>query len=455
MPTGLRNDAGLLHAYRAGDDSAFEELVRRHAPRLRRQCARIVGPDDAEDAVQQALLSASRALRAGDDELDVGRWLHRVAHNAAIDALRRRPPPAVELDDQIDGVPQPPDVAAGRESLRATVAAIQQLPDAQRRALLLSVFEDHSWEEIARELGTGESAVRGLLHRARTGMRAAVALAVFPFFLLRIHAARAATTTLRGGGSMGATAKAGVAVVVAGAAGGTAAVIATQGHHHRALPKAAPLVAEATRPAAPAITTKANTLHIRKRHRHHAKTHATTHRQRVGRSKRRNASVGQPNAGGPSRTIATVTPTAPAPSLPNPTETPTPTQTTQTTPTTQDTTPAQQTPPAQQATTPADTTPTYPPAPSTVARIDSWSGGSTNNPGTLHVIFDDGRSVTGYVTGDGTAITCDHVQDGRLTSSESCTMASLSAGQRVVSATYHQLSSGSQKFDTLEIVVQG
>jgi RNA polymerase sigma-70 factor (ECF subfamily) len=424
VPTGLKSDAGLLHAFRAGDDSAFEELVRRHGSRLRRQCARIVGPDDAEDAVQNALLSASRALRAGDEDVDVGRWLHRVAHNAAIDALRRRPPAALELDEQIDGVPQPPDVAGQRESLRDTVSAIQQLPDAQRRALLLSVFEDNSWEEIARELGTGEGAVRGLLHRARSGMRAAVALAVFPFFFLRAHGARAAV------GSMGTTTKAGVVVVLAGAAGGTTAVVLTHHHHHHRV--LAPVIAAAPAP------------------------HLEPHHHTSGRSASSHSVHRSPGHRG--RVVhhsAAATPPAPtqtpAPVENAPQQTPAPTPTTPA-----DATPAQTTaslPPAD--TTPAQpaTTPSNPPAPSTVARIDGWSGGSTNNPGTLHVIFDDGRDVTGYVTGDGTATTCDYVHNGEMTSRSACSMSDLAAGQRVVQASYHALSSGQEKFDSIEVII--
>ena len=113
-PVRLLSDDALVRAARSGSDDAFAEIVRRHAPRLERQCRRIVGPDRADDAVQQALANALVALRRPGDgrAIELDRWLGRIARNASIDLLRRSAPDWVELDERIDGVRRPPQVAA-------------------------------------------------------------------------------------------------------------------------------------------------------------------------------------------------------------------------------------------------------------------------------------------------------------------------------------------------------
>jgi RNA polymerase sigma-70 factor (ECF subfamily) len=485
----LKDDAGLVHAYREGDDSAFEELVRRHQPRLRRQCARIVGIDDAEDAVQQALLSASRSLRAGDEDVDVGRWLHRVAHNASIDALRRRPDATVELDETIDGVPQPPDVAIGRANLRATVAAIQDLPDAQRRALLLSVFEDRSWEEIAAELGTGEGAVRGLLHRARRGMRTAVALCVFPFFLI-FRSAKAATTGggsgASGGGaaSAGASASAGgigtagkiVAVLAVGGAAAGGATIGVTDSLRSARGTGSSIVASREAPSStPPVTGGAKHGGRPARHPHKA------HRPHRGAGRRAAGAGGGAGSGGGSATGGGSTgggggSTTGGGSTPGSAEgqhgadgtggnaklpgtggdsggdtettpivTPTDSTPTDTTPT--DTTPTDTTP---TDTTPTDTTPEQPPAPATVARVDGFT--PRGNGGLLHVIFDSGDDVRAYV-GEYTVVTCDTVSNDKLVSQTTCSPSNLATNERVVRATHAVNSGGSDVWNEVEVIV--
>jgi RNA polymerase sigma-70 factor (ECF subfamily) len=477
----LKDDAGLVHAYREGDDSAFEELVRRHQPRLRRQCARIVGIDDAEDAVQQALLSASRSLRAGDDDVDVGRWLHRVAHNASIDALRRRPAATVELDETIDGVPQPPDVALGRANLKATVAAIQELPDAQRRALLLSVFEDRSWEEIAEELGTGEGAVRGLLHRARRGMRTAVALCVFPFFLL----GRTARAAMHGGGGTGASAGAGaggigtagkiVAVLAVGGAAAGGATIGVKDSLRNARGTGSSFVASREVPG-----TKPHVAgggkHGGRKTRHPRDKHPA-HRGRGrrvagggggsgsgagGATTSGGSAGGGATTGGGSTSVSgggqhTPDGTGGGAKLPGtggdtgggtettPTITPTDTTPTDTTPT--DTTPTDTTP---TDTTPTDTTPEQPPAPATVARVDGFT--PRGNGGLLHVIFDSGDDVRAFV-GEYTVVTCDTVSNGKLVSQAACSPSNLATNERVVRATHAVNSGGSDVWNEVEVVL--
>ena len=113
-----------------------------------------------------------------------------------------------------------------------------------------------------------------------------------------------------------------------------------------------------------------------------------------------------------------------------------------------DTTPVVTTPPADTTTTdttpPPDTTPSNPPAPATVGRVDNFTAGGPG--GSLHVIFDSGANITGYVLGS-TTITCDTVSGGQETSSGSCAASSLASGQRVVRGDYTTNSRGVQHLD--------
>ena len=89
-PLRVQSDARLLELARRGETPAFEALVRRYRKQLLGYCRRLgMGDAQAEDALQQGLLHAWRALRRGDEVNDVKSWLYRIVHNAALDALRR------------------------------------------------------------------------------------------------------------------------------------------------------------------------------------------------------------------------------------------------------------------------------------------------------------------------------------------------------------------------------
>src|SRR3954451_13978725 len=93
----MEADRKLAERAAAGDDRAFAELVERHRAPLLRYIARRFGPELAEDAVQEALLSAHRALIAGTRPVDVRAWLSTIAWRRALD-LTRRERDALPLD---------------------------------------------------------------------------------------------------------------------------------------------------------------------------------------------------------------------------------------------------------------------------------------------------------------------------------------------------------------------
>ena len=178
-------DADLVRRARDGDERAFEEIVRRYRAPLIRYSARHVGKDHAEDVTQHALSKAAVHLREDPRPIHLRAWLYRVAHNAAINMRTRKDWGHEELSPDIDGVPQPPEIAAQRGEVRQVVSDLDRLPDRQRTALLLSVFEGLGYDEIASRLDTSPNSVRALLSRARAQLRkGAAALAPLPL----IHA---------------------------------------------------------------------------------------------------------------------------------------------------------------------------------------------------------------------------------------------------------------------------
>lgn len=179
-------DAALLGRLRAGDETAYEELVRNESRHLLAVARRLLrNEEDAQDAVQQAFLSAFRALPAFNGQSRLTTWLHRIVTNAALMKLRTRSRQPVEsIDDllptyQEDGHHTdqfsewalPAESKLLRRETRAHVrAAIDRLPVAYRTVLLLRDIEELSTEEAAQILGVTPNTVKIRLHRARQAL---------------------------------------------------------------------------------------------------------------------------------------------------------------------------------------------------------------------------------------------------------------------------------------------
>jgi RNA polymerase sigma-70 factor (ECF subfamily) len=193
--TGVRTpegeEAGLLARLRAGDEDAFELVVRTYSGRLLAVTRRILCNDeDARDAVQDALLSAFRSLDRFEGGSLVSTWLHRIAVNAALMKLRtRRRKPEESIEHLLpvykdDGHHQetysswnePVDVAMTRADNRALVRrCIEALPETYRTVLVLRDIEELDTEEAAQALGISGNAVKIRLHRARQALRTLLA----------------------------------------------------------------------------------------------------------------------------------------------------------------------------------------------------------------------------------------------------------------------------------------
>ena len=154
----------------------FTELVAEIRPELHRYCTRLVGSAiDGEDVVQESLAKAFYALALHTELPPLRPWLLRIAHNTAIDFLRRYERRFVE---PVAETPEPPgDSAAAPDVLRASLSRFVALPVLQRSAVILKDVLGCSLEEIAETLATTVPAVKAALSRGRTGLRAQVVAA--------------------------------------------------------------------------------------------------------------------------------------------------------------------------------------------------------------------------------------------------------------------------------------
>lgn len=158
--TAVISDADLIAAHVAGDPLAFTELVRRHRDRMWAIALRTLGdPDEAADAVQDALISAFRSAGGFRGQAQVTTWLHRIVVNACLDRIRRnRARPIAPLPDCGPGEPALTlDAMAARESRLAVDDALRSLPVEQRAAIVLVDVEGYSVAETAQLLGIAES----------------------------------------------------------------------------------------------------------------------------------------------------------------------------------------------------------------------------------------------------------------------------------------------------------
>jgi RNA polymerase sigma factor (sigma-70 family) len=176
-------DSRLVLLAREGNDAAFEEIVRRYRALLVAFAGTIVPTHRAEDVVQDVLAKAHAALPATDGVLKLKPWLYTIVRNRALNDLRDERAHE-QLDESIDGVPQPPEIAARREELGHLVARVNELPEAQRKALVQRELEGRSHQEIAAAIGATPGAVRALIFRARTTLRDGVGVLI-PIPLLR------------------------------------------------------------------------------------------------------------------------------------------------------------------------------------------------------------------------------------------------------------------------------
>lgn len=171
-PLRLHSDERLVRRAVEGDERAFAAIYRRYSQDLYRFCLAILGdPQDAQDALQNAMVKAMRALPGERREIQLKPWLYRIAHNESIEMLRRRPP-TDQLDPELAaGAAGPAEKAEQRARLQRLVADLGQLPDRQRGVLVMRELAGLGFEEIGTALGTSPAVARQTLYEARLSLR--------------------------------------------------------------------------------------------------------------------------------------------------------------------------------------------------------------------------------------------------------------------------------------------
>src|SRR4051794_8005828 len=183
-----QSDQRLVELVRAGNERAFEAIVDRYRKQLVRFCGRILPESRCEDAVQQAFINAHAALLGSDEPLQLKAWLYTITRNAALNMLRQNGWNYEQIPLDFDGVRRPDQVFEERIELQQTVAAVNDLPERQRSALVMRELEGRSYDEIALALGANDGAVRQLLNRARVSLRNAASLVMPPPIVARAAA---------------------------------------------------------------------------------------------------------------------------------------------------------------------------------------------------------------------------------------------------------------------------
>ncbi len=183
----LKNESSFIEGLIAGDDAAFEYLVREHGPRLLAVARRFFNEEqDAQDAVQDAFISAFRSIGSFNRDAKLTTWMHRIVVNASLMKLRsqkRRSERSIEEflpSFSEDGHPTKPVAhwsetvgdALDRQELSELIhRKIQELPEPYRIVLLMRDIEELDTAQTAELLELSVGAVKTRLHRARLALR--------------------------------------------------------------------------------------------------------------------------------------------------------------------------------------------------------------------------------------------------------------------------------------------
>lgn len=179
-------DLTLMLRVKEGDSVAFEQLVELHQHRVIGTVAKMLGDEiEAEDVAQQVFVRVWRSAARYEPTAKFTTWLFTITRNLVFNETRRRKRHgAISLDqpresendrsllESVEGSAKSPDVSfLDDEMMGAIQRAIEELPEAQRMAIILRRYEDTPYEEIAEILELSVPAVKSLLFRARTDLR--------------------------------------------------------------------------------------------------------------------------------------------------------------------------------------------------------------------------------------------------------------------------------------------
>jgi RNA polymerase sigma-70 factor (ECF subfamily) len=180
-------EAQLVALLKAGDQNAYGTVVREYGPKLMAVAARFFSCEqDRDDAVQDAFISAFKAIASFDGESKLGTWLHRITVNACLMKLRSRSrkseTPIDDLLPEFDNTGHRMNCGrawdddgytrlAAKDTRQRVRDCIEQLPEAYREVLLLRDIQGLDTGETARQLNCSQANVKTRLHRARQALR--------------------------------------------------------------------------------------------------------------------------------------------------------------------------------------------------------------------------------------------------------------------------------------------
>jgi len=151
----------------------IDDLLAEMRPKLHRYCARMVGSViDGEDVLQDALIKAVESFPSAGPIGNPEGWLFRIAHNTALDFLRRRNrQEALRSSEEVDMIADPADTVQNREIARASLRTFMRLPVAQRSSVILMDVLGCSLREVCEVMDFSLPAAKAALHRGRTQLR--------------------------------------------------------------------------------------------------------------------------------------------------------------------------------------------------------------------------------------------------------------------------------------------
>lgn len=176
------SDAQLVARAQSGDDRAFELLIRKYQHKVVKLVARYVNPADAQDVAQEAFIKAYRALGGFKGNSAFYTWLYRISINTAKNYLvaRSRRPASQDIDvvdaeafghtDRFSEQDTPEALLESEEIRHAVIAAIRDLPEELRTAIMLRELDGMSYEEIAQSMDCPVGTVRSRIFRARAAV---------------------------------------------------------------------------------------------------------------------------------------------------------------------------------------------------------------------------------------------------------------------------------------------
>lgn len=177
-------DKELVAAYANGDNMAFDTLLGRYEKPLFSYILTIVKDEDlANDIFQETFVKAITVIRDGryEDNGRFGAWLNRVAHNKIIDHYRRTKTENTVSNDADDELDLFSSGALTQESIEDTIVGdqltrdlrrlVSELPDVQRQVLMMRIYRDMSFKEIAEETGVSINTALGRMRYALRNMR--------------------------------------------------------------------------------------------------------------------------------------------------------------------------------------------------------------------------------------------------------------------------------------------